>query len=657
MKTEEIEGDGRFDLHLFDAEAEGHQQLGFKAVQLDRDDPQWEILRNLPDAWTELGAQAGWVEAEAELIGDLGVWVSENVLGEIAESLVANAPATVWIERKPDVPTWLLEAPLAIATLRDPHTGRNIPLADRRVIFSVESGPPTAPPPPPHKRLRVLAAFSSPTNESQLSLRQERYRLAVLARKLIERNSKDLDLNVLQYGATAGSLRKALEDGEGWDIVHLSGHGTAGVLMLENDAGQAEPVDTDLLLEWLESAKPRLKLVTLMACSSAATVVRPWFEAMGVDTASDEEHVDRKVEQSLASRIADQVGCTVVAMRYPVRDRFCIEFAEWLYGRMWEGNHSAVSAVAMALRDSSQRQPTDLCPSRSTYTPAVFGNVPTAAAPLAPPNRTGPQPPLNPKMSEFFLNEPQVFVGRVGVLAAANRALASGSGKSGVILHGAAGMGKSHCALELAYGRQDDFGSLHLFSFYTNDRDQVKPDFDFVANRLVRALNVTTTDRTDNFAQWLDQITEAIERRGALLVFDQVDLLLTSSGAWKDPIWSQLFGALCNHRGEGRIVITSRVPLPDLDGAEAVEVKNLSPKETIHLVQQLPGLSSLLDGSVNGRPTLREIVSVSRGNPQLLTNAESVIDNPDALHAMVRNAREIWTATEVDPDGFLREVH
>ena len=420
LKTEGIEGDGKFELRLVDSESAGREQLGFKAVQLDGNDPQWEILRNLPDAWTELGTQAGWVEAEAELIGDLGAWVAENILGEIAESLVEHAPAIVWIERKPDVPTWLVEAPLAIATLRD-QTGRKVPLADRRVVFSVESSsPPVEPPPRPDQRLRVLAAFSSPTNESQLSLRQERYRLAVLARKLIERHSKDLDLNVLQYGATAGSLRKALENGEGWDIVHLSGHGTAGVLMLENDAGEAEPVDTDLLLGWLESAKPRLKLVTLMACSSAATVVRPWFEAMGVDTASDEEHVDGKVEQSLASRIADQVGCTVVAMRYPVRDRFCIEFSELLYGRMWEGNHSVVSAVAMALRDSSQRQPTDLCPSRSTYTPAVFGNVPTANAPLAPPNRIGPQPPLNPKMSEFFLNEPQVFVGRVGVLAAAN---------------------------------------------------------------------------------------------------------------------------------------------------------------------------------------------------------------------------------------------
>ena len=90
----------------------------------------------------------------------------------------------------------------------------------------------------------MLAAFSSPTNEQGLSLRQERYQLASMAPEfLVERKSKAIDLKVLQYGATAELLKRgALGDAEGWDIVHLSGHGAPGVLMFENKSGQAIPV-------------------------------------------------------------------------------------------------------------------------------------------------------------------------------------------------------------------------------------------------------------------------------------------------------------------------------------------------------------------------------------------------------------------------------
>ena len=90
------------------------------------------------------------------------------------------------------------------------------------------------------------------------------------------------------------------------------------------------------------------------------------------------------------------------------------------------------------------------------------------------------EPILNPKMAGFR-DEPKVFVGRVDVLAAVNVALASGSGVSGVFLHGEMGIGKSYCARGIAHGRQDDFSSLSFFKFDEIDGGDVIPDFNHLA--------------------------------------------------------------------------------------------------------------------------------------------------------------------------------
>ena len=88
---------------------------------------------------------------------------------------------------------------------------------------------------------------------------------------------------------------------------------------------------------------------------------------------------EERVQHGLASKIADKLGCTVVAMRYQAReDRFCMGFSQGLYTSMWKHNHSAIGAAATALRDSVPRPPTQVSPLRSMFTPAVFGTPLTA---------------------------------------------------------------------------------------------------------------------------------------------------------------------------------------------------------------------------------------------------------------------------------------
>jgi hypothetical protein len=60
--------------------------------------------------------------------------------------------------------------------------------------------------------------------------------------KQIGAQDRAVEVWVLQYGATRDRLREMLEEGEGWDIIHVSGHGAPGELLLETGDGSRDPV-------------------------------------------------------------------------------------------------------------------------------------------------------------------------------------------------------------------------------------------------------------------------------------------------------------------------------------------------------------------------------------------------------------------------------
>jgi hypothetical protein len=86
-----------------------------------------------------------------------------------------------------------------------------------------------------------LALFSLPPAGSPLNLRRERQMLQSLVRQLSRAAGLAVELRVLQYGVTRDSLRDALQEGDGWDVVHFSGHGLPGSLILESREGSARP--------------------------------------------------------------------------------------------------------------------------------------------------------------------------------------------------------------------------------------------------------------------------------------------------------------------------------------------------------------------------------------------------------------------------------
>ena len=201
------------------------------------------------------------------------------MLGPVAAAMASAAPATVRVVL-PAEAGWLAFRPLELA-----HANGK-PLAVQDVTLVMDTGPPAGRSAPMGDRLRVLGLFSLPEGRRPLNLRHERYELV----KLIERiaaSGKAAQVRVLQYGVTRDRLRETLEEAEGWDIIHISGHGAPGELLLETATGQPDRVTAAELADLLappEShlARGRVSLVTVSACWSAARTTAEQRRLLGL---------------------------------------------------------------------------------------------------------------------------------------------------------------------------------------------------------------------------------------------------------------------------------------------------------------------------------------------------------------------------------------
>ena len=202
---------------------------------------------------------------------------------------------------------------------------------------------------PAEGRLRVLAVFSLPVGSTALNLGKERSDLALLLRRVAATHRRAIELRVLQYGVTEERLRELVEDGDGWDVVHISGHGDQGGFLLENRDGTPRPVTSDQLAAWLEPLGERVKLAVVSACSSAALTAVEHLRLLGVEAPAPAEpaaaanaaeagipgaNARGPYRGAIAAELTRRLDCAVLAMRYPVTDDFAIALTSALYERL-----------------------------------------------------------------------------------------------------------------------------------------------------------------------------------------------------------------------------------------------------------------------------------------------------------------------------------
>ena len=183
----------------------------------------------------------------SQVIAEVGNWVAENMFGRIGPALAQRAPCEVLITIPGDSE---VSMPLELARVG----GRT--LAEQGVSLVIDvAGIPRKAEPPPAEKLRVLALFSLAAGAETLNLRKERYELECLAGQLSGLD-RAIELRTLQYGTTRRMLTDAVEEGEGWHVVHMTGHGRTGRFVLELEDGRPDPVTGVELIELLEPLRP-----------------------------------------------------------------------------------------------------------------------------------------------------------------------------------------------------------------------------------------------------------------------------------------------------------------------------------------------------------------------------------------------------------------
>jgi tetratricopeptide (TPR) repeat protein len=609
------------------------------------------------------------VASEAALVGRVGAFIGANVLGErVGRAIVDHAPVTVRV-RVPATAEWLAFLPWELAHV----DGR--PLAARGDVclaYDLAAGGAGAPQKAPvGAALRVLGVFSLPADGSALGLRRERYGLTQLVRR-IGAAGRRVELVVAQYGVTRDRLAALAGDRAGWDVLHLSGHGATGQFLLEKADGSPDPVSTEDLMGLLGAARGRVKLAVASACQSAAATTAETLRWLGLDQQAEPLEEKAKTEtaaaaaaqSAVAQALRAQLGCAVVAMRYPVADDFAVAFAGQLYDRLLAHGQPVDQAFAGAVAVAAGPVPSAGRPALSVGTPALFGASAVDLS-LSPPTGKPALDQAEIKMAGFA-PEPERFVGRAAAMAAANQVLSPGSGRTALVLHGIPGAGKTACALELAYRHQASFAACAYWRAPAN-RDESADALRLLAASLegqLRDLGFALLDKIaspESLEAFLPKLQEILRRNALLLVLDNLESLLTETGTWRDPRLSRLIAAFTRHGGDSRLILTSRVFPAGLDPAQVLvePVHALSRDESLLLARELPHLGKLLQSEPTTEPdhvaapqapapagrdlAERELavraVTLVAGLPELLELADAAAADPPQLVAALAAAQ------------------
>jgi hypothetical protein len=603
---------------------------------------------------------------ETDLVARLGAWIGREVLGEgIGHAIVAAAPVTVRVEVPPEGELVLFR-PLELAYVDGAPLARR---GDVSLVYDI--GAAGRPKQDVGERLRMLAVFSLPTEATALGLRRERYELARLIRGLAASRGWAVDLEVLQYGVTRRLLEERLAFRGGPDLLHLSGHGGKGALLLEKPDGSPDPVPTAELIPLLAPAKSRVRLAVVSACDSAAATVAETLGWLGEETgAAAQAAAGVSADPGVARAVARELDCAVVAMRYPVSDEFAIAFAGELYENVFTLDLPLDRALPRAAATAAGPEPTPSRPAISIATPALFG-ARAAGLSLTPPAGAPQLDPASVKMPGFP-DEPERFVGRARVMATASAALAREGGHAAVLFHGMAGGGKTACALELAYRHERAFSALAFWQAPTRD-DEFGGALTGLAVSLERQLGrygFTMVDKIgtlNSLRAFLPYLSRLLADNGLLLVLDNLETLLTPQGTWRDPRWAELVAALAGHGGFSRTILTSRIRPADLDGQVLVEpVHALSRDESIVLARELPNLRALLhaDPSPTRQPTtsveddratVRRVLHLVQGHPKLLELADAAAADRPALERHLAAAQSTAESLGSPLSAFFAE--
>ena len=455
--------------------------------------------------------------------------------------------------------------------------------------------------------LKILVAVAAP-DEGQsagVDLDHERELSNLLDAVDGERAKGNAEVRILEAG-NQDEIANALSS-DAYHVLHLSCHGLPGALVLENEDGVAVHVDAEAFVERIKQSGRHLPLVLLSSCHGG---------------------VQRESAASFAEVLLRAGVPCVVAMQTTVSDHYATRLAATFYRKLAEREtHLPSRALADARKELEQARQRavqtgnaplhEVQPEYATAGLFVSGEErPIANFGLQPePLRARPIRAVAGPVPQLGLDE---LIGRRKELRTAMRALL-GKSRGGVVLTGIGGVGKSTLAgramqrlAERGFAIAAHTGRFDLERIAVRVAAQLPP-----SSELAQALGTQGIPELLKFEYLKKSLAES---RVVLVLDDFEQNLTTGGGQFRSPDVEAFVGELAQEAREGRLLITSRYPVPGLDAElHHVPLGPLSRAETRKLLLRLPALR---------RQDAEEIARAVRligGHPRMLEFLDAVL--------------------------------
>jgi tetratricopeptide (TPR) repeat protein/mRNA-degrading endonuclease toxin of MazEF toxin-antitoxin module len=538
----------------------------------------------------------------------LGAALVDGPTRQRLADLVSASQAADWI----DVVLASADAAIGLPVELLRLTDQTLPLAllgGVTVRRRVDDGAAAAAPPSPGP-VKVLAAVAAPET-SELDVEAEMQ--AVL--DAVSELSGAGQARILEV-ATLSEIKDGLGGSDDYHVLHLSAHGSATTVELEDEDGHAEPVSTADLVGALRDTSARLPLIVLSSCHGGASST----DAMAVG-----------LVRAGARR--------VLAMQTTVTDPYATALTAAFYRQLSAHPDQPVAqALARARRDVQDRLPKDAPPEWGVATLVTAGDdgplVDTAAAPA--PLALATTAPAGKSVRELPLGE---LIGRRRELREATRVLRRTKSAleahgliSGVQLLGIGGIGKTALAGRLIGRLRSDGWTIAVHEGRWN------PTALFAAVPGLADLDVDDTVK-------VGLVAERLASSRLLLVLDDFEQNLTAGGEdFADSTFADILAGWCDAAEHGAIMVTSRYPLPADDlYLVAVPIPPLSSAELRRMFVRLPALRSL---SAEDRQLLHRVIG---GHPRLIEYVDALLrGKPTRLRDVQRKLRALATANDID---------
>ena len=555
-------------------------------------DEVWSLL-GLPDAdarLARLGARLSAVLFDADSLDQLTTLVTAAVDGTVLDVVIeADGPAH--------------ELPFELIRLTD-H--RVLATVDGVRLTRTVTGARVPHHPPAPGPLKILVAVGAPEHTSNPALDVEAEMQAIVS---VVGGVGRTEITILEV-AGPQEIAEALRR-DAYHVLHLSAHGSPYGVELEDRDGNAVDVQAEDLVRALRRGGRPLPLIVLSSCGGAA------------DT-------DAGLAVTLLRHGADRV----IAMQTSISDWYATRLLTGVYRALAEHNAPVAAALAGArsalfdeiVRAGTPRPPEYAVPALFAASDGPLWDPVAEPAPLSNPTEL----PTGAGVRELLLGD---LVGRRALLRTVSATLrdeiAGAPLANGIVLTGPAGIGKTALAGRVVNRLRDDVDDPWSIAVHTGTWNPPQ----LIADLAAAGVNLGPAD--DETAA-LAATAEALRTRRVLLVFDDFEQNLTVGGdAFLDPGFEEIFGELCQAAERGKILVTSRYPVPSAVPLSRVEVPPLGDAELGRLLLRMPGLRDL---SADDRASVVQAVG---GHPRLVEFVDALLHGGARLPQVTARLRTL----------------